>query len=121
MGVFSATHLNDRRGVSSSTFQKDQKLETQETIRADSSEKAVHLSYKAYESRPKKDKPMTKSPLVIQHSLLGSKTNWKNIAKVGGSNRSIRDCQRERQRGLINQRRLPKVLRIKDRFRMSDP
>eukprot|EP00094_Tigriopus_californicus_P013905 TCALIF_13458-PA protein Name:"Similar to abhd11 Alpha/beta hydrolase domain-containing protein 11 (Danio rerio)" AED:0.02 eAED:0.02 QI:2/1/0.75/1/0.66/1/4/0/385 len=67
------------RGVSSSTFHDDRKVETKSN--PDASSKAVHLSYKAYESRPKKDKPMTKSPLVIQHSLLGSKTNWKNIAK----------------------------------------
>jgi len=38
----------------------------------------VELAYKTYEV--KNDKP-DKSPLVIHHSLLGSKKNWKKVAK----------------------------------------
>ena len=36
----------------------------------------VELAYKTYEV--KNDKP-DKSPLVIHHSLLGSKKNWKKV------------------------------------------
>ena len=36
----------------------------------------VDLAYKTYEV--KNDKP-DKSPLVIHHSLLGSKKNWKKV------------------------------------------
>ena len=40
----------------------------------------VELAYKTYEMRNGKQ-PLAKSPLVIHHSLLGSKKNWKKVAK----------------------------------------
>ena len=46
----------------------------------------MELAYKTYEV--KNDKP-DKSPLVIHHSLLGSKKNWKKVQYIISSDDSV--------------------------------
>jgi len=43
--------------------------------------KAVDLSYAAFECKPREGEKQ-KVPLVILHSLMGRKKNWKTVAKV---------------------------------------
>jgi hypothetical protein len=42
----------------------------------------VELSYASFESKAKEGEKKAKDPLVILHSLLGRKKNWKTVARV---------------------------------------
>ena len=46
--------------------------------------RAVKLSFVAFESKSQADeeKKKSKCPLVVQHSLMGCKKNWRKVAKV---------------------------------------
>lgn len=52
------------------------------TDNVDSNAEPVPLAYISYEDKSaKKNGTITKTPLIIQHSLIGSKENWKTVSK----------------------------------------